>query len=95
MRVPNAFSKYAYLMKTGPHIFWLRDVPYGHPAVAVFERVHCYVMEVDLAQGMQYRLREDAARKSALLLDDATRETVAIGQLVDEPWVPSRDCQWR
>jgi len=95
MRVPNAFSNYAYLMKAGPHIFWVRDVPYGHPIFAFFEKIHCYVLEVELAQGMQYRLREDAEMKRALLLNHATGETVAIGRLVDEPWVPSRGCQWR
>ena len=95
MRVPNAFSKYAYVMKAGPHIFWVRDVPYGHPVVALFERVHCYVMEVELAQGMQYRLREDGERRKALLLNEVTGETAAIGRLVDEPRIPSRGCQWR
>jgi hypothetical protein len=33
MRVPNVFSNYAYVMKAGPHILWVRDVPYGHPVV--------------------------------------------------------------
>lgn len=94
-RVPHAFSKYAYLMKAGPHILWVRNVPFGHPIIAFFERVYCYVIEVELEQGIQYRLREDVEMKRALLLNDVTGETVAIGQLVDEPWVPARGCQWR
>jgi hypothetical protein len=94
IRVPNVFVKYAYVMKAGLHVFWVRDVPTGHPVFAFFERVHCYVIEVTLIQGMQYRLMEDVGMKRALLLNDETGETVAIGQLVDEPWVPSRSCPW-
>jgi len=95
MRVPNAFIKYAYLIKPGSHVFWLKNVPYGHPIFALFERVRCYVIEVELTQGMQYRLKEDKKMKRALLLNDETGETVAIGQLVDEPWILSRDCKWQ
>lgn len=95
MRVPNAFHNYAYIMKSGPHTLWLRDVPYGHPVFASFEKAHCYVMEVELVQGMKYRLREDVELKKALLIDDATGQTIAMGELVDEPWIPARGCRWR
>jgi hypothetical protein len=95
MRVPSMFSKYMYLLKPGPHVLWVRDVPYGHPVIAIFESAHCYVMEVELASGMQYRIREDAEMKRALFLEDKTGKTVAIGRLVDEPWIPERGCQWQ
>lgn len=95
MRVPSVFSNYKYLLKPGPHVLWVRDVPYGHPVFALFERAHCYVIEVKLASGMQYRIKEDAEMKSALLLEDETGKTLAVGRLVDEPWIPERGCQWQ
>jgi hypothetical protein len=95
MRVPSVVSNYQYLLKPGPHVLWVRDVPYGHPVIALFERAHCYVMEVELASGMRYRIKEDTEMKSALLLEDETGRTVAVGRLVDEPWIPERGCQWQ
>lgn len=95
LRVPIPFVKYAYLIKPGSHVFWLKKGPYGHPIIALFERVRCYVIEAELTQGMQYRLKEDKKLKRALLLNDETGETDAIGRLVDEPWILSRDCKWQ
>jgi len=95
MRVPNAFANYAYLMKSGHHEFWVRDLPVGHPVWATFERIRCYVIEAELERGMKYRLKEDTDRKIALLLSHETGIAIATGQLVDEPWIVSRGCQWK
>jgi hypothetical protein len=52
------------------------------------------VIQVELVQGTRYRLRKNVDAKKALLLRDERGETEAIGKLVDEPWVFSRDCHW-
>jgi hypothetical protein len=93
MRVPNAFGEYAYVVKSGRHVFWLKSMPYGHPFIP--QRIRCYKMQADLEQGERYLLREEDDSKRALLLKEETGETMSMGELVDEPWVFSRECKWQ
>jgi hypothetical protein len=91
-RVPNAFEKYAYVMSAGHHTFWLKGFP--HPLPVLPQRIRCYTVHAVLAQGMRYCLKEDEGARKALLIREDTGETVATGDLVDEPWVFIRDCRW-
>lgn len=93
LRMSQIFGREAYIVQAGGHVLWLKGSVYPHPLIP--QRIRCYVMDVQLAQGVQYRLKEDVRLKQALLLDDATGRTVAAGQLVDEPWVFLHDCKWR
>lgn len=93
IRVQTPFNKYTYVMQAGPHIFWGISSPYPHPLIP--QRIRCYVIEATLVEGMKYRLVEEAGVKNALLVNDTTGENVAIGKLVDEPWVFERGCRWK
>lgn len=95
MRVPSLISNYAYAITPGRHVFWVRDLPTGHPVLAAFERVRCYVIEAEVEKGVTYRLQEDTRRRIARLLVHDTGAEVAAGKLVDEPWVVARGCRWR
>ena len=93
VRVSHDFYKYAYVVQPGHHVFWGMNAPYGHPLVP--QRIRCYIIQAEVAQGTRYRLKEDVRLKKPLLLRDDTGETVSIGQLVDEPWVFLRSCRWQ
>lgn len=80
-------------MKAGQHLFWVMNLPYGHPLIP--QKMRCYVIEAELAQGALYRLKEDIDMKRALLVRNDTGEKVAIGRVVDEPWVFLRSCRWQ
>ncbi|WP_124962436.1 hypothetical protein [Sulfurisoma sediminicola] len=93
LRVPNALGEYAYVVNSGRHVLWLKNMPYAHPLMP--QRIRCYKMQADLEKGMRYLLREEADTKRALLLKKETGETVSIGELVDEPLVFVRECKWQ
>jgi hypothetical protein len=92
MRVPD-LGGYAYVVKPGRHVLWLKSMPFGHPFLP--QRVRCYRMQADFEPGTRYLLREEADAKRALLSQEETGETVSTGELVDEPWVFSRECKWQ
>lgn len=92
LRVPSAFTNYAYLVRPGRHVLWVVNAPYGYPIFP--QKLRCYVVHAELAQGTRYRLKEDSRAKRALLLKDDTGAAVSAGELVDEPWVFARDCRW-
>jgi hypothetical protein len=91
-RVPKAFEKYSYVMSAGSHTFWLKGSPYPLPVLP--QRIRCYTLHAVLVQGMRYCLKEDEGSGKALLIMEGTGETVATGDLVDEPWIFIRDCRW-
>jgi hypothetical protein len=93
MRIPSAFEKYAYVLSGGRYVFWLAGMPYPHPLIP--QRRRCYTMKVELIKGVRYLLKEEVGTKKALLMREDTRETVSIGNLVDEPWVFLRGCKWQ
>jgi hypothetical protein len=92
-RVPSAFNSYTYVMKGGQHTLWVMSMPYGHPLIP--QKIRCYVIDVELAGGVRYRLEEDSGEKRALVLRQDTGERVAIGRMVDEAWVFQRRCAWQ
>jgi hypothetical protein len=92
MRVPSAFGKYAYVVSPGRHVLWVKGAPYPHPLLP--QRIRCYVLDVELAQGARYLLKEEVTAKKALLLVGATGKVESTGELVDEPLVFVRDCKW-
>ncbi|HEY9146136.1 MAG TPA: hypothetical protein VIN36_05575 [Thiobacillus sp.] len=92
LRTPASLRDYDYVLKAGRHSLWLKSMPYGYPPVP--QRLRCYVIVVELAGGMRYRLKEDLSQKRALLLRADTGEQIATGPMVDEPWVFSRECRW-
>ncbi len=67
-------------------------MPYPIPLLP--QRIRCYEIEVELTQGAQYVLREEAGAKRTLLLTADTGTVEATGRLVDEPWIFERDCKW-
>jgi hypothetical protein len=92
MKVPSALEEYAYVMSAGTHVFWVKSAAYPHPLVP--QRIHCYILHVELAQGGRYILKEDPEARQALLVMTASGEVVSAGKLVDEPWVFMKDCTW-
>ena len=93
VRLPGPGSSQAvYLIKPGRHMLWAKNVPYRYPLIP--QKIRCYVIDAELAAGVLYRLEEDAERKIALLQRDDTRQLVASGPLVDEPWIFAADCRW-
>jgi hypothetical protein len=92
LRTPASWNDYDYVLKSGTHTLWLKSMPYGYPPIP--QRIRCYVIEVELAGGVRYRLEENPGQRRALLLRADTGEQVASGPLIDEPWVFSRDCRW-
>lgn len=92
IRVPSVFKKYAYVISPGPHIFWLKNIPYPHPAVP--QRIRCFTMHVELQKGERYFLKEERGNKQALLIREDTGEIVSTGELVDQPYIFQRDCDW-
>ncbi len=93
LRVPSLLNRYAYVVRAGHHALWVVGTAYPHPLIP--QRLHCYVIEAKFAAGARYRLWEDVATRSALLLNDDTGTPVATGRLVDEPWVFLRGCHWQ
>jgi hypothetical protein len=85
-------TQVVFLIKPGRRILWAKNVPYPYPLIP--QKIRCYVIDAELAAGVLYRLEEDAERKTALLQRDDTRQLVASGPLVDEPWIFAADCRW-
>lgn len=92
LRTPASWKDYDYVLEAGRHTLWVKSMPYGYPPFP--QRIRCYVIEVELAGGIRYRLKEDLSQKRALLLHADTGDEIASGPLVDEPWVFSRTCRW-
>jgi len=92
LRTPSALNRYVYVMKAGRHTLWVMSMPYGHPLIP--QRIRCYVIDMELVEGVRYRLEDDPDEKRALVLRDDTGERVALGRMVDEAWVFQRSCRW-
>lgn len=93
MHLPGPGSSQAiYLIKPGRHMLWAKNVSYGPPMIP--QKIRCYVIEAELLAGVLYYLEEDAGGKNARLLRDDSRQVVASGPLVDEPWIFASDCRW-
>lgn len=92
MRVPSVFGNYAYVIRPGSHVLWLKGSPYPHPLLP--QHIRCYTMHVVLQQGVRYILVEEIRNKKAKLVRENTRETISYGALVDEPLVFKRECKW-
>lgn len=92
-RIRDAFIDHDYVVKAGKHTLWVMNSPYGHPLVP--QRIHCYVIDVELTGGTRYRLEEDWSQKLARVLRADTGQQVASGQLVDEAWIFARECRWQ
>jgi hypothetical protein len=93
VRIPSPITDYAYVLTPGRHTLWVKGAPYPHPLVP--QRIYCYSIEITLEKGGQYVLVEERDNDRALALDERTRAIVAVGPLVDKPWVFERDCRWR
>lgn len=92
IRVPSVFRDWSFVVKPGPHRLWLSGVPHGHPFVPQF--IRCYAMDVVLAPGERYILRDDPWHDRALLLHPGSDQPAAVGALVDKPFVFERSCRW-
>lgn len=92
IRVPSVFRDWSFVVTPGPHRLWLSSVPHGHPFVPQF--IRCYAMEVVLAPGERYILRDDPWHDRALLLRPGKDQPAAVGALVDKPFVFERACRW-
>lgn len=91
-RVPSAFNRYAYVVAPGEHDLGVKGVSYPHPMIP--QRLHCYLLHVDLQPGVRYVLKEDADSRQAVLIRADTAHVESVGALVDDPWVFVRDCKW-
>lgn len=93
LRIPAAgWKDYDYVLTDGRHALWVISMPAGYPPIP--QRILCYAVEVELAGGMRYLLKEALHPRQALLLRADTGGQVAVGPLIDEPWVFSRTCRW-
>jgi hypothetical protein len=93
IRIPSVFRDWSFVVKPGPHRLWLSSVPHGHPFV--LQSIRCYAMEVVLAPGARYILRDDPWHERALLLRPGNDQPAAVGTLVDKPFVFERACRWQ
>jgi hypothetical protein len=93
VRMQNTLSDHDYVVTAGRHVLWLMSAPYGLPLIP--QRIRCYVIDAELEGGARYRLEEDMDQKLARVLRADTGERIASGQLVDEPWIFSRNCRWQ
>lgn len=93
IRIPSVFRDWSFVVTPGPHRLWLSSVPHGHPFVPQF--IRCYAMEVVLAPGERYILRDDPWHDRALLLRPGNDQPAAVGTLVDKPFVFERACRWQ
>lgn len=93
IRVPNLFRDWSFVVTPGSHRLWLSSVPHGHPFVP--QTIRCYAMEVVLAPGERYILRDDPWHDRALLLRPGSDQPAAVGALVDKPFVFERACRWQ
>lgn len=93
VKLQSAFRTWSFVVSPGHHVLWLSSTPYGHPLVP--QRHRCYSMEVFLSPGGKYVLSELPGQKRALLLPQAGGSPIAIGKLVDNPWVFERGCRWK
>ncbi len=93
IRVPSVFRDWSFVVTPGSHRLWLSSVPHGHPFLPQF--IRCYAMEVALAPGERYILRDDPEHDLALLLRPGTPQPAAVGTLVDKPFVFERACRWQ
>lgn len=95
MRVPGVFSNYAYVMAPGPHVLWIKGMPWASPYALLPQRIRCYTMKATLAPGERYYLKEDEHAKKVFLLREDAMTPEASGELVDEPWGFLRECRWQ
>jgi hypothetical protein len=93
IRVPSLFRDWSFVVTPGSHRLWLSSVPHGHPFVP--QTIRCYAMEVVLAPGERYILRDDPWHDRALLLRPGNDQPAAVGALVDKPFVFERACRWQ
>ncbi len=90
--IPAPHRECVYLIIPGRHVLWLKNAPYPLPLIP--QQIRCYVIDAELLAGVRYSVEEDSGRKVAQLLRDDTRQQVASGTLVDEPWIFASDCRW-
>ena len=92
-KIPNPFSDYLFAFKPGVHSLWGMNIQGGH---ALFpENLRCYVIsEVELKEGVIYRLEEDKEIPRAILRREDTGAQVATGQLVDQKAAYTDGCNW-
>lgn len=91
--VQSALRSCTFLAAPGRHTLWASSVPAGIPLIV--QSIRCYAIEVVLAPGSRYTLREDPGRDLAVALGPGSTEPLAIGRLVDKPLVIERNCRWR
>jgi len=92
VRMPTPITNYAYVLTPGRHTLWMKGLPYPHPLIP--QHIYCYSMAITVERGGQYVLVEDRDNNRAVAVNEKTRQIVAIGPLVDKPWMFERDCHW-
>lgn len=90
--IPAPHRECVYLIMPGRHVLWLKNAPYPLPLIP--QQIRCYVIDAEFLAGVRYSVEEDIGRKVAQLLRTDTRQLVASGPLVDEPWIFASDCRW-
>ncbi len=89
---PNSLGDYLYAVKPGVHTFWMVNIQRGHPLV--LSDLRCYVIKADLEAGVTYRIDEDLEQIRAVISRDGSKDTLAIGRLVDQKGAYGHDCEW-
>lgn len=88
----SALRSCTFVAAPGRHTLWVTSTPAGIPLIV--QSIRCYAIEVVLAAGSRYTLRDDPERATAVVLVQGSTEPVAVGRLVDQPLVIGRGCRW-